>query len=498
MKSYLIIPMGGTGKRFVDMGYKTYKVFLPIDKKTNIFDKIISNFKGINLEVIVIGNFKSLGNKYDKYLYKKNYHLINIKNHKKGPLYTLYLGQKKLKEIIKNNKNIFISYSDINWSWNIKSVLKYLKSKKVTIFTHKNFHPHLEVNSKSDFCLIKKNYVSNILEKKTFSKDYKKDFLAIGCYFFKDLNYINGFFKKNFKIFLKKREIYLVDLIKFLIKSNIKVTNFNIEKFVHLGTPNQYEDFLTWKNHFEKKSNSNSLTGVKTCIMLMGGKGKRVSNFKAQKPFLIYRKKPIYKYIFNEFRSKNKIIISNKDYIKKIESKKYQIININKTKSMFDTIFAARNILQNNSNYFLTSCDCFGSFDYSNFKNFIKTKNPNLILFAFKYSNMQKILGNSHTQLKIKNKKIYDIDVKKKYKNTQFGHAGFFWIGNGNIFKYLYKFKISKYFKNLKREVLIDDYFKFLIINNLISCSHFVLDNYTHVGSEREYLEYTYWDKYFK
>ena len=66
MKSYLIIPMGGTGKRFVDMGYKTYKVFLPIDKKTNIFDKIISNFKGINLEVIVIGNFKSLGNKYDK------------------------------------------------------------------------------------------------------------------------------------------------------------------------------------------------------------------------------------------------------------------------------------------------------------------------------------------------------------------------------------------------------------------------------------------------
>ena len=39
MKSYLIIPMGGTGKRFVDMGYKTYKVFLPIDKKTNIFVK---------------------------------------------------------------------------------------------------------------------------------------------------------------------------------------------------------------------------------------------------------------------------------------------------------------------------------------------------------------------------------------------------------------------------------------------------------------------------
>ena len=158
MKSYLIIPMAGTGKRFVDLGYKTYKVFLPVNKKLTILEKIISNFKGLNLQVIILANFKSFGNKYDKYLKRKNFHLINIKNHKKGPLFTIYLGQEKIKKIIKYNKNIFISYSDINWSWNIKSVLKYLKNQKITVFTHTNFHPHLEVNSKSDFCLIKNNW----------------------------------------------------------------------------------------------------------------------------------------------------------------------------------------------------------------------------------------------------------------------------------------------------------------------------------------------------
>ena len=42
-------------------------------------------------------------------------------------------------------------------------------------------------------------------------------------------------------------------------------------------------------------------------------------------------------------------------------------------------------------------------------------KNTDLLLFAFTYTNMQKNLGNSHTQLKIKNKVLYDIDVKKKY-----------------------------------------------------------------------------------
>ena len=38
MKSFLIIPMGGKGQRFIDAGYKTYKPFLPIDSHDKIFD----------------------------------------------------------------------------------------------------------------------------------------------------------------------------------------------------------------------------------------------------------------------------------------------------------------------------------------------------------------------------------------------------------------------------------------------------------------------------
>ena len=58
MKSYLIIPMGGSGSRFIKAGYKTYKVFLKIDQLNTILDKIISNFNGIDLEVIILGNNK--------------------------------------------------------------------------------------------------------------------------------------------------------------------------------------------------------------------------------------------------------------------------------------------------------------------------------------------------------------------------------------------------------------------------------------------------------
>jgi NDP-sugar pyrophosphorylase family protein len=295
-----------------------------------------------------------------------------------------------------------------------------------------------------------------------------------------------------------KKEFYLVSLIRDLIKKKIKITNFNIKNFVHLGIPSQYEDFLRWKNIFKINEKNKISIKKNSCIMLMGGKGKRLSNFTKPKPFLEYEKKPIYEYIFSKFISQKKIIITNKNYINKINNKKYEILPIEKTKSMFDTVFASRTLLQKTSNYFLTSCDCFGNFDLINFKRIILKDKPNLILFAFEYSNLQKSLGNSHTQLKIKNKKLYNIDVKKDYKNKNYGHAGFFWIKDGSVFEHLYSFKKSKYFKSLKREVLIDDYFKYLIQNNLAKVSYSLLNSYIHIGSEPEYLEYKYWRNYFK
>ena len=60
MKAFLIIPMGGKGKRFVNAGFKTYKSFLKAEGENSIFENIISNFKGFNLEIIILANSKKL------------------------------------------------------------------------------------------------------------------------------------------------------------------------------------------------------------------------------------------------------------------------------------------------------------------------------------------------------------------------------------------------------------------------------------------------------
>ena len=52
MKSYLIIPMGGTGSRFIKAGYKEYKSFLPINFNKTLIDNIFDNFKSLDLKLL--------------------------------------------------------------------------------------------------------------------------------------------------------------------------------------------------------------------------------------------------------------------------------------------------------------------------------------------------------------------------------------------------------------------------------------------------------------
>ena len=498
MMNYLIIPMGGKGKRFLEAGYKIYKPFLPISKNLTITDNLIKNFDTNKVETIIIGN----KNQIKKYKIKKikKVKIINIENHNKGPLYSIFLAIDELKRIVKQNR-LFICYSDVNWIWDFNKIKNFIKKKKSVIFTHKGFHPHLEVDHKSDFCLTNRNgTIKSISQKKTHFSDYKKESLAIGCYYFKNLNLIFNEIK-NFDFFQSKKkniEFYLVSLIRILIKKRISIFSKQINKFVHLGNPEQYQDFLSWKKIIKENLKKQPILNNFNNIMLMAGKGKRMRLLNEKKPFLKIKNSKIYDYIFQRFGAKKNIIITNSNYFNNINKSKYLVYKIDNTNSMFSTFEKSKFFISNFSKYFLTSCDCFGGIQKYKFENFLKQKNPDIVVFGYKFSNLQKNLSKSHTELILKNNSLVKINVKKNSSNSKIGHAGFFWIKNQEVFKYFNNFKIFVK-KNIKnREILVDDYFSFLLRFNLMKVKYFHLDYYIHIGSPSEYNEFNYWDKYFK
>ena len=94
MTQYLIIPSGGSGQRFIDNGYKTYKPFLKVTKKYRIIDNIINNFSIKDTHLIIVGNKKNFQKTRLNFNIKK-ISFIQIKNHKHGPVYSLFLAKKK-------------------------------------------------------------------------------------------------------------------------------------------------------------------------------------------------------------------------------------------------------------------------------------------------------------------------------------------------------------------------------------------------------------------
>ncbi len=492
MTQFVILPLGGVGQRFIDAGYKTYKPFLKVSKSNTIIDKIVSNFPKKKTKIIVIGNEKKFG--LIKSNLKKNTLFIKIKNHKYGPLYSIFLANKVLKRIIKDNP-FFIVYSDINWNWKFQKINKFIKGKKTVVFTHKGYHPDLEINTKSDFCSTnKKNYINKITEKKLIFKDYKKNLLAVGCYYFCNYGFLEYFFEKS-KIFLRKKtkEYYLVTLINFLIKNKIQVNFYNLKNFVHLGVPSQYENYINWKKvlvyDFKKNLNLNFSN-----IMLMAGKGRRVKKLKQKKPFLKIQNQQIYDYIFKKYGTKNNSIITNNNYYNGL-NKKYKIFKIKNSTSMLQTLDKSLEFLKDKKNYFITSCDCFGLFSSDKFKRFIRNIKPDVVLFAFQFTNLQKKIQDSHSSIEMKNNKIVSIDVKKRSSQNKLGHAGFFWVNNSNVFNLINQFKLKK---TINREMILDDYFKYLFDLKKFKIRCFILENYVHIGSLNEYNELKYWENYFK
>ena len=108
MKQFLIIPLGGLGKRFQEAGYKTYKPFLKISKKTRVIDNIINNFPK-NTHLIIIGNEKKFKN-IIKNIKRKKTSFIKIKNHNSGPIFSLFLAREKIKKIIRDDPFIYFLF----------------------------------------------------------------------------------------------------------------------------------------------------------------------------------------------------------------------------------------------------------------------------------------------------------------------------------------------------------------------------------------------------
>ena len=250
----VLITLAGQSKRFYNAGYKKPKFLLPIGNST-VISEVVKKFDDNDTFHFVLTEDQVTENHnlkdYIKNL-RKNIHLNIIKSHNLGPVYSALQAKS-----IRDDSSIIISYCDFLIDWDYKKFKREIYGYDGAIVSFKGFHPSSFTGTLYCYLKIKNKLITELREKKSFTTKPSNEFASTGIYYFKNF----GIFKKNGyraledkKMVKKYKEIYVSLPYTYLLNEKTNILNFEVERFVSLGTPKDYEEFIHWLNFFKKNA----------------------------------------------------------------------------------------------------------------------------------------------------------------------------------------------------------------------------------------------------
>lgn len=246
----IIIPMAGHSERFKNAGYTVPKPFIIIDGRPMIhwvcdlfspeddFVFIIQKEHGSNPDFIRILETAA-----------PKQRTIQIEPHRFGPIYTTLAAD----PVVDKDEPIIFVYSDFYQHWNYGQFLRCVEGYDGGLSVFKGFHPasfgdtyyaYLRCNEKKEMLEIR--------EKGCFTKTRHEEPASSGVYYVRSWE----IFKRVANRLLNegasvKGEYYTSQIYNYMVEEGLKVTTFEIEKFICWGTPDDLEQYLFWSDFFK-------------------------------------------------------------------------------------------------------------------------------------------------------------------------------------------------------------------------------------------------------
>ena len=250
----VLITLAGQSKRFYNAGYKKPKFLLSIGRST-IISEVIKKFDDSDNFHLVVTEQQIKENKnlikYIKSL-RKNIYINIIKPHNLGPVYSALQVK-----TIKDDSSAVISYCDFLVDWDYKKFKREIYGYDGAIVSFKGFHPSSFTGTLYCYLKVKNRLVTELREKKSFTNKPFEEFASTGIYYFKDFGIFkeNGYKALENKNMIKQhKEIYVSLPYIYLLNDKANILNFEVDRFVSLGTPKDYEEFMHWLNFFKKNA----------------------------------------------------------------------------------------------------------------------------------------------------------------------------------------------------------------------------------------------------
>lgn len=249
--------MAGKGKRFNE--YQPPKPLIEIDGKPMI--EHVVNYLPKNSDFIFLCDREHIKETNIKEILKKitpDCKIISISNEDfKGPAHAC----KASFDAIGDNDELIVNYCDFIQVWNPEEFIMKIRELKPhgAIVSFKGFHPSSLGDTKYAYMKVNsENNIEEVREKQSFSEDKTKDFASTGTYYFSNGNlfkkYTNELISDENKMI--NGEYYSSLLYNLMIRDRLKILNYEVEKFICLGTPRDYEPYKFWSEFFSRVSTS--------------------------------------------------------------------------------------------------------------------------------------------------------------------------------------------------------------------------------------------------
>lgn len=250
----IIIPMAGTGQRFVDAGYDTPKPFIIVDGKP-IIEHIVNMFDRENDEFIFICNDKT--NSHHWHILRElvsDFKLRTARVNSFGPVYSfIHSGAM---DCVGDDEEVIVSYCDNPFLFDylrFKEIVSQTKPDGV-IFSHTGFHPHRLSSTYMAYMKTspKDAILPNVLEikeKEPYTDNHWQEHASTGTYYFRKGSYIKKYFQEllDKKLCHSNGEYYVTLVYNLMIAAGLTVHAYPSSYVSVFGTPAELENYNAWQ-----------------------------------------------------------------------------------------------------------------------------------------------------------------------------------------------------------------------------------------------------------
>lgn len=248
----IIIPMAGSGQRFVDVGYEDPKPLIRVNGK-RIIEYILDMFSPDD-DIVFICNEKHLNETNMREVLENlrpNSEIVSMPMHKLGPVYTV----QQVYDKIKDDEEVIVSYCDNPYIWNRQDFLEHVHNNDLDgcVLTHSGFHPHTLNHTKMAFIKETDGLVQEIKEKECYTDDPMSEHASTGTYYFRKGSLIKKYFDLAIERDVNYNGEYYVTLVyNLLVQDKLRVGFYDTPFATVMGTPEEVENFEAWVNILSK------------------------------------------------------------------------------------------------------------------------------------------------------------------------------------------------------------------------------------------------------